>query len=397
ASSDGMAHLELGPANRIVIAVLDREIEAEDRLILDGLSDRAQKPNVLERLRVPLGLPRWPAATDGVVFLWESADAPNAVYDAATGTDRTFSLKRMGGALLDRHYAMVVDHGIFAATEKTGRWVSQALQSANEFSLEVTVTSRVIDAATALPIVSLGLGRRANLQLVQERDRLALGLMSGREYRLVPLMVVSPGVMTHVVVTYSPGRLVAYKNGVEVLSTDQIQDDFFHWDPKRLTFGHPEDDKTWEGTIQGVVIYRRRLDPSEVAENHDRFRRKSAARKPVESYTLKGRLVQASATPSLQEISPYREALSVNEYEVLSVSGGDYPGSSIRVAQWSILDGETLPGGRPGDIASLRVELLTDNPQLESIFVSDTIGPGNHQIFYAADPGPIAKTERRRP
>jgi len=395
ASSDGVARLELGLDDRIVIAMLDREIGAEDRLILDGLSDRAQRPNLLEQLQIPLELPGWPAATDGLEFLWEAADAPNAVYDAATGTDLTFSLERTGGALLDRDYAMVVDHGIFKATEETGRRVNQALQSANQFSLEATVTSRVTDAGIALPIVSLGLGRLANLQLVQKGDHLALAIMSGRGYSSVePLMAVSSGVMMHVVVTYSPGRLVAYKDGAEVLSTDQVQGDFFHWDPGRLAFGYTNHEQAWEGTIQGVAIYGRMLDPSEVAENYDRFSRKWAARRTVESLTVEGRLVQASAVPSLKEISPYREALSVNEYEVLSVSGGEYPGSSIHIAQWSILDGETLPGSRPGDIASLRVERLTDNPQLESVFVSDTLGPGDHQIFYAAGPGLIGDNGR---
>ena len=389
-SGNPVARLETAAEGRVVVAVLEREITTEDRLTLDGLTDMAQVPNRAQTLQIPLELPGWPAATDGLAFLWETANSPNAIFDAAAATDRTFSLERTGGALLDRDFAMVLDHGVFEATEDTGHFVSLALKNANEVTIEATLTSRMSGKKNLLPILSLGVGRGTNLELAQEGDRLLLKILAGREIRRRELMQIPLGEPTHVVVSYKPGRLTAYRNGDEVLSTDDLQDDFYHWDPRRLRFGSPKGEGAWPGTLQGVAIYARALTAAEVGENHDRFRRAMEKRRPPESITIEGVLVRSSEVPTLEDISPYREALSVQEYEVRSVLEGAYEGDTIRVAQWSILDGQVVGGARTGEVVNLRVEPLSDNPQLESVFVSDTLGAVNRQIFYAADPGLIA-------
>jgi hypothetical protein len=75
--------------------------------------------------------------------------------------------------------------------------------------------------------------------------------------------------------------------------------------------------------------------------------------------------------PTLEQITPYRSALVVEEYE--PVRGG----ARLRVARWAILDGERLPAvARPiGSTARLRLEPYAAQPQLESVVLSDTLPP----------------------
>ena len=57
---------------------------------------------------------------------------------------------------------------------------------------------------------------------------------------------------------------------------------------------------------------------------------------------------------------------------------GSYAGERIRVAHWVILDGERLPAAERavGESFELRLEPFAANPQLEPVYLSDTLGAG---------------------
>jgi hypothetical protein len=91
----------------------------------------------------------------------------------------------------------------------------------------------------------------------------------------------------------------------------------------------------------------------------------------------------------LAEISPYREALVVFEYEVEASPEGELQPGKIRVAHWAILDGKTLPITRAaeGQVLRLAVEPFDANPQLESLYLADTLtDAGGLPLYYAVDP-----------
>jgi hypothetical protein len=94
------------------------------------------------------------------------------------------------------------------------------------------------------------------------------------------------------------------------------------------------------------------------------------------------RLLRKSAIPTLAQITPYRVALVVFEHEV---TRGDDAGERLRVAHWAILDGEMQPVSRlrPGTELTLRLEPFAANPQLEPHFLSDTLGGGGGELWYA--------------
>ena len=82
---------------------------------------------------------------------------------------------------------------------------------------------------------------------------------------------------------------------------------------------------------------------------------------------LNARLTRPGPIPSPEAILPYRNALVVNEYEILDVVAGTYDGRVIQIAQWAIRDSKLLPGARKdvGAVFTLTVERYDEHPELE--------------------------------
>jgi hypothetical protein len=79
------------------------------------------------------------------------------------------------------------------------------------------------------------------------------------------------------------------------------------------------------------------------------------------------RLTRTPQIPAPESILPYRNALVVNEYEVLDVSQGTYAERQIRIAQWAIRDSRALAEVRKsaGSAFTLTVERYDAHGELE--------------------------------
>jgi hypothetical protein len=144
-----------------------------------------------------------------------------------------------------------------------------------------------------------------------------------------------------------------------------------------------EAERPWYGTLEGVAFYNRFLPPEEARENARRYARLRAARPSVRLLELRAELLRLSEVPALESISPYLEALVVAEYRLLDRPAGVPPGDRIRVVHYAWLNGEAQPLPRPGETRKLRLEAFADNPQLASLYLSDTLDdePSLH-LFY---------------
>lgn len=315
----------------------------------------------------------WPSGREGLAYLWETADAENLASDPARGVERSFPLEREGAARLDHFHRMDLGGGAYVASEEAGQAIVAAVKRTNEVTLEATVTPRAVRQNAAVLSLSGGRPDTRNLVLAQEGNELVLHLAVARRGRVeheIRLGKVTPGRPAHVLVSYRPGHLAAWRDGEEVLATEDLQGDFFRWRPRPLTFGaERRRPGSWSGWLEGVAIYGRALGPDEARENARRYLEKVSKRPEVPRASVRGTLTAKSRTPTLQEISPYREALAVYEYEA--------EGETFRVAHWVILDGDLQPpsGWREGDVRDLLLEPFAQNPQLESVFLSDTLPP----------------------
>ncbi len=374
--------LRPGTDGRSLIVALAGELETFDTLRLNGVRDRAQRPNAMPGVELEIAPPLWPVDRRGLLFLWDTQDAANEVEDPETGRFSTSRLTPRGRAWLDRHQAMELAGGLFFADDDSVLRVLAGARRTNELTLEATLTPRDPATPTMSRIFSFSSGLRSrNFTLGQQGDRLVLRLRTATTGQNAdrPQLDVGPlqaGRPHHVLVTYTAGRLIAWLDGEKTLDSDAVQDGFFHWKARPLVFGNEwQAERPWYGMLEAVAIYDRALSEDEALESHRRAVRRLADRSSVPMIRLRATLTGRSRTPGLQEIAPYREALAVYEYRVDQVLEGDFAQSQIRVAHRVLADSEALPVSRRSEGSSyeLLVESFFDHPQLESLFLSNTL------------------------
>jgi hypothetical protein len=117
----------------------------------------------------------------------------------------------------------------------------------------------------------------------------------------------------------------------------------------------------------------------------------AAGKTPAPSSTrivVNGKLAHASPVPSPQSILPYRHALVVNEYEVVTVVQGQYTAKTIQVAQWAIRDGKVLPEAnrQRGATATLTVERYDAHPELEGERLISDLPASGAPVYYEIKP-----------
>lgn len=106
---------------------------------------------------------------------------------------------------------------------------------------------------------------------------------------------------------------------------------------------------------------------------------------------LKVELIHSSSTPTLEQISPYEEALVVNEYRVSKVLEGSKPDSStIRIAQWAIANKKNLPlSSTLGTPSTLWITPFEAMPELNSVYLRNDLDfDAKEKLFYDLTPLP---------
>ncbi|MDA1191881.1 MAG: PKD domain-containing protein, partial [Candidatus Poribacteria bacterium] len=381
-----------GSDGQTLIVSLAGKPAEKDALTIDGVYDRAQSPHRMERQKIDLKIGAWPHSPDGLVFLWESGNLSNLVLDPSSGSMRSYAVKPRGKAHYDRFYTMQVAGGAYVADDANQNLLNE-LKKSNALTIEATITTDSLSQEGPARIVSFSTnGNARNFTLGQQGSQLVIRLRTPQTgdngtNPEATLFAIEAGTPTHVVVTYTPGKLVAYKNGVKVVESNSVTGDFRNWSAQHLVFGDEyQDDRDWHGSIEGVAIYNRALDANEARLNYENYQVIVNGRLPLPRVEVEGKLVARSDVPSLEQINPYREALVVYEYEVDKVFFGNPTVHKVRVAHWAILDGETQSVGnlKPGATAHLVLEPFEENPQLEQFYISDTLDFDlDTPLFYA--------------
>ncbi len=233
-------------------------------------------------------------------------------------------------------------------------------------------------------IVALADGPQArNFVLRQEGAKVVLVLRtsdSGKAGLAVPIATLTSPAPRHLLLSFSPGRLSAFVDGAATAETTPpiaLPGDFFHWRPRSFTFGaEARSPERWHGTLAEIRIWNRPLAGPEIAAEAARIQALLAARPAVLRAHVEVRRLASSPAPSLEEISPYREALVVDELEVVrQLSGPPVAAERIRVARWAILDNQMLTPPPTGEVYALVLEPFAEQPQLEQFFLGDELPP----------------------
>lgn len=316
---------------------------------------------------------RWPGTAEGLVFLWENAAARNEVPGADGQPARVCRLREVRKAVYGPNQEMITGGGAFAA-EDADDALLQACRSSNALTVEATIATDHLDQHGPARIVSFSssTGSR-NFTLGQQGDQLVFRLRTPRTgdngtNPEVQLGKITPGQPVHVLVSYAPGRLACYLDGVPVsFAAQRIQGDFSNWSAQHLVFGDEwTADRGWQGRIEGVAIWARPMGPEEAARRFALNQARIGNRDPIPRLIVDARLDAVSATPSPASIAPYRRCLAEYSYTVVKVIEGECTAPRIAVAHWVILDGKVLPGqAEIGKTVRLALEPFDRHPQLK--------------------------------
>ncbi len=369
-------------------------LAAGDRLIVAAVSDRAQRPNAMPESEVVVEPPPWPSDRTDLAFGWQSASVSTPAFDLGARLLRAYTIEPRGRARFDRGWAMALPgEAWFEAEPAAGENIAAMVRRGRALSLEVTLTPSVAATPSLAPIVALGEGRgERNLLLAQDGEHLVLSLRSGPLGQESPpqrLFALAAGRVEHVVVTYAPpGDFAVYRNGERLVTEAKLAGGLGRWQTHALRFGREAGGPAWRGTLEGIALWGRRLTAEEAARNHLLMRQhRSLAGVPPETLEVTARLRACSRTPTLQEISPYRQALIVCAWT--PQMGEESVAGELRVAHWAILDRLPQPIATlaPGSIARLRLEPFAAHPELEPHVLSSTLAalPGG-PLYYALEP-----------
>jgi hypothetical protein len=103
---------------------------------------------------------------------------------------------------------------------------------------------------------------------------------------------------------------------------------------------------------------------------------------------VNARFLRGAAVPAPESILPYRNALIVNEYEIMDVVDGAYSEKVIRVAQWGIRNGRIVPGATrfAGAASTLAVERYDAHGELEGERVISASEESSLPLYYDLTP-----------
>ena len=385
-SGTAVEGLMLGPLQRKLHITLEAAIQPADTLLLSGVFDLAQVPNPVANPKIPIKRPPWPSNRDGLVFLWETNKAPNVYLEPVSETFQSVTLVTKGSVRFDRDGVMVLGGGVFCAPNAGYGAVSWS-KLTDELTIEATITpANALQGHTGNP--SRVLVCRADHYLAwdqgffalhQEGNKLVLYL-SNRSQRFELCTMVGQ-VPNHVMVSIAAGKLACYLNGEQVFQTEKVKE--LNWRKNGYCAGvHfggflmvPGRHTPWQGKVEGVAVFCNAMSAEDAAADFAAYRKIVDSRKKVPQIKLQARLLAKSKIPRPADIRPYRDALVVNEYEVIKLVGGEYAHKKVRVADWGLLD--TKPARiaqvKIGSKANMVLEAFADHPQLEAQILRDTL------------------------
>lgn len=324
----------------------------------------------------PAALPgeKWPAAKDGLVFLWKNSRLGNAPAQAVLGS-RPAMAALTGEAYFGPEHELVLRNGS-ARIEGYDRAIVDSIKSTDAFAVEFVVSAADLDGSGLHRLVSLGSDDgRINFAVTESGGRLAVTLRGSATEptgRTAELCALEPGRKTHVVITYAAGAVTCFVNGRKTSSRQLSVGSLSAWDDEAmLVLGefYPKQDAGWSGSLEGIAIYDRRPADSEVSRNAALFRDILARRPKRESWNVEVELLSRRPAPKAEDIAPYRRALVVNRYRITK---GEIPGLSdgnLFLAEWALLDGREPKSFRQhgvGSTRSMTIQRFDDHPQLQS-------------------------------
>jgi hypothetical protein len=315
---------------------------------------------------VAVGAEPWPVDPAALAFAWANAQRDNSWYCA--GRFVTTSLIRHGAARIDRDGSLLLAGGSYEARldEGIAPWPGREHgDDGAALSLEATIRLRDGAAGARADLITLGPPPPGGFPLTLERSGAELRLALGGKGLVIGRIVDSA--RHHLAVSCHDGAASASLDGAPAVVLAGLGAALPGRDRLALAGGG------WRGSIEGIAVYRRALQPAEIAASAGAYAGLVAGLKDAKTTRIHAALSARSLIPELGEIRPYRDALVVCEYD--TDPQNSTLGTRLYVAQWGIIDGVPTPlaGLAIGSACDLELEDIADHPELESAWLADTL------------------------
>lgn len=224
---------------------------------------------------VPLGLLQpgpggWPGKAPGLVF----AAGPETILSP--------HFKLVGDAEAHPQGLWSLAGGHVDVSPQLDQAIDQAMRNTGQMTLAATLQPADRSQDGPAQIITFGNDpQNPNFTLEQEKSTLVLRLRTSHggqtELHVLPLVDLRKAPRVHLVVTYFPGLVTCYRNGVAESKHD-VPGNFSGWAPEpRLALGDDYEpqgaEHTWRGTLGFVALYNRAMQPWEVQEYHQTLER----------------------------------------------------------------------------------------------------------------------------
>jgi len=316
----------------------------------------------------------WPVVTDGLTFAWRQTGAKLGL----SGAD-AWRVEPHNRAIWGVDRAMSTAGGWFDAPG-AGEALATAARPSNAVTVEALITTDRLGQSGAR-ILTAG-----NIRLAQEDSRLLISLRTTTNPDGTPWVDVCPlvaGMPRHIVISYKPGHLFGFLDGVQTFYSDLVAGDLANWTAQPLRVGREMNGlNIWDGHLAYLSLYATALDAAAVARKYEAVKVGLAQRSDAVRLIVEAQLVAAADPPVLATMAPYRRALRVHIYTVNRVESGIEPAPRIAVAHWCVLDGAALPGRQLGQRVRLTLERFTDHPELEGELRTDDPAYGDLPLYY---------------
>lgn len=400
--------VKLNETGRRMTILLTDPMKARDTISIQGVTDLAQAPNKLAVKPVSVVAPAWPSNRTDLYYLWEDSKHMNAVYYDSTKTIRELRLGRSSG--IDRYGRMRTTTGPYSTgffSQSNAQADFGDLIKADAFTLELTLQTDDLTqkkgAQFPARIVNCSawhdgdwefmLGQQENKLLFSIRTTDNFLTLDGKPTKndlhgrapIYQIATLTDTNQHHVIVSYVPGKLVAYMDGKKVFETVEVTGSISVFGYGEMVFGghHNGGRYNWGGMLEGVAIYKRFIDTDEALANYKAYQEKLKSRVILPQVEMDVTLTGVSEVPDPKKIAPYNEALVLNEYTITKITktGADWkikliPGQKIYVAQWGVLESQktNLAQAKVGETRHLVLENFEKHPdKLEQTMVINTL------------------------
>lgn len=190
---------------------------------------------------------------------------------------------------------------------------------------------------------------------------------------------VEVGRLQHLLVSQSGEILQCFIDGKLVTEVKNFSVDCSRWDPsfKLILSDEIGGGRDLRGQLEGIQISGGSTSKTDAKARYEFTKKRMGNRSGIDRVVVSEKLLEATKTPTREEMDTYQRALVENVYEVQKIVSGKIPkmeGNNVIVdRQWAVMDGRELEQSKhrkPGFVTELSLELIGGYPELEGEFLS---------------------------